>query len=149
MESIESKYVSPEELESQEHLSLDFLKKIKSTGRFDPVLPRPAANFIDLMNWAVDGSLSVLSDKYVNKFVQNRIIIDGQFVKFCNENDIDIECIYRDSIISWKTEHEYEKFFVQGIFLIKSKDCEFIHAALFHKGNQNEDEISFFILVYY
>ncbi len=147
MESIKSKYVSPEDLESQEHLSLDLLKKIKSTNRFDPDLPRPSANFIELMNWVVDGSLPVLSDKNANKFVHNRIIIDGQFVQFCKENDIDIECIYNDSLISWKTEHEYEKFFVQGIFFIKNKDCEFIHAALFHKGNQNEDEVSFFILV--
>jgi SpoVK/Ycf46/Vps4 family AAA+-type ATPase len=79
--------------------------------------------------------------------VHNRIIIDGQFVQFCKENDITIECIYKDSIVSWKTEHEYEKFFVQGIFLIKSPKVEFLHAALFHKGNQHEDEISFFVIV--
>jgi len=149
MESnIESKYLSPEELENQEHLSLNLLESsLRSSDRFSPQKKRPSANFIDLMNWVVDGSLPVLSDKNVNKFVQNRIVIDGQFVQFCKENDISIECIYKDSIISWKTEHEYEKFFVQGVFLIKSKDCEFIHAALFHKGNQNEDEISFFVLV--
>jgi SpoVK/Ycf46/Vps4 family AAA+-type ATPase len=57
-----------------------------------------------------------------------------------------VECLHKDSIISWKTEHEKEKFFVQGVFLIKTKDVEFLHAALFHKGNQNEDEISFFVI---
>jgi len=141
-------YVSPIDLEKQEHLSNDRLRSMISTGRLNQSIPRPTSNYIDLMNWVVESGVQVLNDHVnLNKFVHNRIIIDGQFIQFCDENSISIECIYKDSLISWKTEHEYEKFFVQGVFLIKSKDVEFIHAALFHKGNQNEDEVSFFVIV--
>src|ERR1019366_1443870 len=33
------------------------------------------------------------------------------------------------------------------VFLIEGKNVKFLHSALFHKSNQNDDEISFFILV--
>jgi len=142
-------YLTPADVEKQEHLSLDRLKKFKP--RFDSVpytkTPRPSSNFIDLMNWTESAFSGVLSEtKNLNKFVHNRIIIDGQFLKFCDENKVTVECLYKDSIISWNTDSNLEKYFVQGVFLIKSKDVEFLHAALFHKGNQNEDEISFFII---
>jgi len=141
-------YSDPVTSEIQENLNRDLLKEF-IPSRINPIISsRPTANFIDLMNWTLDSFKDALKDQYnINKFVQNRIIIDGQFVQFCRENSIKIDCLYKDSIISWKTEHEYEKFFVQGVFLIKGQNFEFIHAALFHKGNQNEDEISFFVLV--
>lgn len=144
------KSLSPIDLEEQEHLSKDIINyltpQINIYHKQTEMLPRPTANFIDLMNWVVDEFGGVLKGN-INKFVHNRIIIDGQFVQFCKEQNVTITPLYRDSIVSWKTEHNFEKFFVQGVFLIKSKDFEFIHSALFHKGNQNEDEISFFILV--
>lgn len=148
-------YLAPSDLESQEHLSKEHLEKL----RVNPNLfskesslkletSRPRASFIDLMKWAEDNFYLWLSDKSnINRFVHNRIIIDGQFMKFCEYRNISVKCLYKDSIISWKTDHNYEKFFVQGVFLIEANGVEFIHAALFHKGNQNEDEISFFCLV--
>lgn len=141
-------YLSPLDIESQEHLSKDKLPNfIVNKANYNNLSERPTANFIDLMNWVECNFSSHLKDvKNINKFVHNRIIIDGQFLHFCSENKITVECLYKDSIISWKTDNNYEKFFVQGIFLVKTKDCEFIHCALFHKGNQNEDEISFFVL---
>ena len=57
-----------------------------------------------------------------------------------------MECLHKDSVISWVTDHSYEKFFVQGAFLIKARGLEFLHFALFHKGNRHEDEISFFVI---
>ena len=140
--------LSPIDLEKQEHLSLECLKKLISTNKINTLDARPTANFIDLMNWVLQNSKHVLKDQEnLNKFVHNRIIIDGQFLQFCKESSVTVECIYKDSLISWKTEHEFEKFFAQGVFLIKSKGLEFLHAALFHKGNQNEDEVSFFVIV--
>lgn len=144
-------YHTPDELEKQEHLSVERLRQLMH----DPlqefpkeVSPRPSSNFIDLMNWTEETFSSFTSEKAIlNKFVHNRVIIDGQFLHFCDERGITVKCLYKDSLISWKTDHEYEKFFAQGVFLIKGKGFEFIHAALFHKGNQNEDEISFFVLV--
>jgi hypothetical protein len=141
-------FLSPIDLELQEHLSEERLASLVVDNVLESTTPRPAANFVDLMSWADENFSCYLSDaRNVNKFIHNRIVIDGQFLQFAEENDITIECLYKDSIISWKTDNFYEKFFIQGVFLIKSEGMEFIHCALFHKGNQNEDEISFFVLV--
>ena len=142
-------YLAPEDMETQEHLSAQRLGALvpKKDYRNSPNTLRPSANFIDLMNWTESQFGNVLKDQAkLEKFVHNRIIVDGQFMQFCEEKKVSVECIYKDSAISWKTEHNKEKFFVQGVFLIKSKGLEFLHAALFHKGNQNEDEISFFVI---
>jgi AAA+ superfamily predicted ATPase len=142
--------LTPDALEKQEHLSVQKLAKLSPlTGKYlVHQSPRPASNFVDLMNWTSKEFSGALKDTtLLNKFVHNRIIIDGQFLQFCEESGITVECLYKDSIISWKTDHDCEKFFAQGVFLIKARGLEFLHAALFHKGNQNEDEISFFILV--
>lgn len=138
-------YLTPQDLERQENLSLARVQA--TTPRFDDVGGRPPANFIDLMNWTEEQFCACLKDQEgLNKFVHNRIIVDGQFMQFCEEKGVNIECLYKDSSISWKTDHEFEKFFLQGVFLIRAKGLEFLHAALFHKGNQNEDEISFFVI---
>jgi AAA+ superfamily predicted ATPase len=141
-------YLTPENMETQENLSLQRLAKLVPTGKFQASFtPRPTANFIDLMDWTLYSYGPALKDSLnLDKFVHNRVIVDGQFLQFCEERKVTIECLHKDSIISWKTEHDREKFFAQGIFIIKTKDVEFLHAALFHKGNQHEDEISFFIV---
>lgn len=140
-------YLAPEALELQEHLTLERLKALDPTFKTDPNLARPPANFIDLMNWAEKQFKSALKDKAnLQKFVHNRIIIDGQFLQFCESHNVTVECLHKDSVISWVTDHSYEKFFVQGAFLIKARGLEFLHFALFHKGNQHEDEISFFVI---
>lgn len=151
MASIEQ-YLSPMDMESQEHLNVELLKSLVVSGDRNKknlnLSERPPANYIDLMNWVVDNfAVELPNGSSIEKFVQNRIIIDGPFVQFCRESDVKIECLYKDAIISWKTENNFEKFFVQGVFKITKGSLSFIHAALFHKGNQNEDEVSFFIIV--
>lgn len=147
--SIPQVYLTPNELEKQETLSVERLRKLTEALTFGyQMTERPAANFIDLMNWTVDNFGSSLKDKNnLEKFVHNRILIDGQFLQFCEETNVTVTCLYKDSVISWKTDHDHEKFFSQGVFLIKARGVEFLHAALFHKGNQHEDEISFFVVV--
>lgn len=142
-------YLAPAELEAQEHLSPEMLTSLEPLKDWSIDEVRPTASFIELMNWTVETFGSALKqDKTpINKYVHNRVIIDGQFLLFCKENNIKVECLYKDSFVSWNTDHDFEKFFVQGVFLIKGKDMEFLHAALFHKGNQNEDEISFFTIL--
>lgn len=140
-------YLLPSDLEKQEHLAAVKLADLSATQQSAPKVRRPPANFLDLMNWAQDSFKPFLNKKIgLNNFVHNRIIIDGQFLQFCEENKVTVECLYKDSVISWKTDHNFEKFFVQGVFLIKARGMEFLHAALFHKGNQNEDEIGFFVV---
>jgi hypothetical protein len=136
--------LAPIDLEKQESLSAEILTLLHSDSfEFDD---RPTQNFIDLMSWTDKKFSPFLKDEKIYKFVQNRIVMDGQFLQFARENKIKIKCLLNDSIISWNTTLDTEKFFAQGVFLIEGMGCEFIHAALFHKGNNFEDEISFFIL---
>ena len=151
MNKKEQEFLSPKDLEGQEHLSRKWISQFQASINHDFPFkddPRPSSNFIDLMNWAQRNFAVTLQDqKNLNKFVHNRIIVDGQFMEYCQSNNISIEILFKDSLISWKTDNSFEKFFVQGVFLIKTQGLEFLHAALFHKGNQNEDEISFFVIV--
>jgi hypothetical protein len=141
-------YLTPLDIEKQEDLSKIRLQNFVPEFSILDVSARPTANYIELMDWAVENFSKFLSNKEnLNKFVHNRVIIDGQFMEFCERKGIKVSCLYKDSIVSWKSENNFEKFFAQGVFLIKFKGIEFIHAALFHKGNQHEDEISFFVIV--
>jgi hypothetical protein len=141
-------YLSPEDMEIQENLSMERLKKLTPIDfKMDDALIRPPANFIELMNWSAKQFGNALkSNVCLEKMVHNRIIIDGQFMQFCDERKIKVSCLYKDATVSWKTEHSMEKFFAQGAFLIKSKEAEFIHCAFYHKGCNLEDEISFFVI---
>lgn len=143
-----TEYLSPEKIEEQENLTLNRLQNLNSALGNEIDETRPTQNFIDVMNWTVSKFGNHLKDnKNLNKYIHNKITIDGQFVHFCESKNVKIDILYKDSIVSWETETGFEKFFAQGVFLIRTKNLEFIHAALFHKGNQNEDEISFFTIV--
>lgn len=144
------KFLSPVDLEKEEHLSVEKLVSFTPPVINDPLMEkeRPQASFVELMRWTQKYFSCYLKDQQnLQRFVHNRIIVDGQFMSYCEEVGATIQCLYNDSVISWKTEHQFERYFVQGVFLVKAKGMEFLHAALFHKGNQNEDEISFFVIV--
>lgn len=109
---------------------------------------RPTANFVELMEWAKVYFATTLTDP--QKIVNNRIIVDEEFITFCKTKGVTITCLMNDSIITWKNSvnnQVFEKFFGQGVFEIKTKKLTFIHCALFHKGNSFEDDVSFFCLV--
>jgi AAA+ superfamily predicted ATPase len=140
------KFLTSEDVEREEHLSLDKLAKFKVKPRVFHA-PRPKECFLDLMQWVVNeygSSLKVNSN--LQTFIHNRIVIDGQFLHFCEEKKIKVECLLKDSLISWKAPSLNERFFAQGVFLVKSKECEFLHCAVFHKGANHEDEVSFFVV---
>src|ERR1017187_1132843 len=144
------KFLGPSQLEEQEHLSSVRLSRLNPTLMQNKDLEesRPRHSFSDLMKWTEDNFGAILSHQFgLKSFVHNRIIVDGQFMAFCEEHKAKVDCLYQDSIISWKTENNFEKFFVQGVFHIRAYGLEFLHAALFHKGNQNEYEVSFFVIV--
>lgn len=144
-------FLTSAELEKQENLTSEMLKNLfvpKFTELPKPELIRPQDGFIDLMNWAEQQFCNQLKDQInLNKFVHNRIIIDGQFVEFAKQNNTIIKCLYKDSLISWKTETDQEKFFGQGAFLVKNKNTEFLIFSLFAKGSNFEDEVNFFVIV--
>lgn len=139
-------YLNSEKIEEQESLSPQILSSLFKTK--DDLPDRPLYGFHNLMKWVENyfGNQLQNSDR-LNRFVHNRIMIDGQFLLFCKEQKVSVKQLYNDSIISWQTNHNYEKFFYQGVFLISGPGFEFLHAALYHKGNQNEDEVGFFIIV--
>lgn len=110
---------------------------------------RPIDSFKELMSWTKSNFYNKLNklESNVQLFVHNVIIIDNNFLSFAKENKITITPLYNDAFISWADKEKNEEFFAQGVFLISSKNTKFITAALYHKGNQHEDEISFFIMV--
>ena len=150
----DTQYFSKEIIEKEEHLTIENFIKLYVKYSVEEykhieytIKDRPLNNLMQLMNWTEDTFSIFLKDTTkLNKFVHNRIIIDGQFLQFCKEKDINIRCVYKDSIVSWKTDCGFEKFFAQGVFLLQGKDIEFLHAALWTKGNQYEDEVVFFII---
>lgn len=145
--------MSVSDLDAQESFNVKELAKIRKFSRenYDHTVEqfRPDNNYIVLMKWvATEFGYLLLSDKNTN-FVHNKIIIDGQFLLFCKEKGLDVSSVYDDSTVSWKSDHGNEKFFMQGVFLIASDTLHvrFLHFALFQKGNQNEDEVSFGVIV--
>ncbi len=146
-QQVNNKYLLPHILENQENLNLNRLKSFVGK-KITTVNKRPDSNFLELMDWVMHEYGNVLKDNdKLKKFVHNKIIIDGQFLHFCDENNIKIDCILNDSFISWKSDAGFEKFFAQGIFKIQFEDLEFLHCAMWHIGNQHENEIGFFIIV--
>lgn len=143
--------IDPKNFDKEESLSLSRLKSLvveknSPWSSFDDS-DRPKANLIDLMKWVERHFFSALADKNsLNIFLHNRIAIDGEFLTFCDQQKIAVKTLYKDSIVSWRAENESEKFFAQGVFLVRSKSAEFLIATLFHKGHENEDEISFFVI---
>jgi hypothetical protein len=140
------------EIENQQSLNSDRFKLL------NPLLKwsndgRPTSNLVDLMHWVKSNFRKYLNnyipsnEESINCYIHNKIVIDGSFMYFCETSDVKISCLYKDSVASWNSEHDYEHFMAQGIFKITCKDFEFLHCALFHKGNQNEDEVSFFVIV--
>lgn len=146
-------------IEKQEHLSLNRLESLKPKFEFSHFFARPHANLIDLMHWVktafsnnklsnymYDAEHTLKNNNNLECYIHNKIVIDGAFLQFCEENGVTVQCLMRDSIASWKTENDSEHFMAQGIFKISTDKFDFLHCALFHKGNQNEDEVSFFIV---
>lgn len=144
--------LTEKQIEEQEHLNEKrhaMLNPKYAWGELPKVGERPTQELIKLMHWAKRMFCDEISTKEdsCEIFIHNKIVIDGAFLQFCEEKKIKVECIYKDSIASWQSDHDYEHFMAQGVFKIKSKKSEFLHCALFHKGNQNEDEVSFFIIL--
>ena len=142
--------VSTDEISKQESLTQEILEIVNAS--YKPYDVRPTDSFRQLLEWTTTNfSPFVYKDDSqkdaIIPIINNRIVIDGQFLTYCKENSVTVKCLYHDAIVSWATENNYEKFLMQGVFLISIKDCSFVHAALFHKGANYSDEVSFFTLV--
>jgi len=150
--------LTEEQVEEQEHLNGDRLKIFqpkypwtRTAKTKDGDLDRPREDLIDLMHWVKNvfaKDLRVKDSEQLGCYIHNKIVIDGSFIEFCEQHNVHISCLYRDSVASWKSDHNFEHFMAQGVFKIKHGPLTFLHAALFHKGNQNEDEVSFFVVVH-
>jgi len=137
---------SEKQISAQESLTVSRLKDIAVGYTNDIKTVRPAQSLIELMHWArifVD----IKDPGNWIPFIHNKISIDGSFMQFCEESGISTKAIHTDAITSWESDHHDEHFVGVGIFHIVKGDLKFYHCGLFHKGNQNEDEVSFFVLV--
>lgn len=144
-----NKDLSEKEIDAQENLNDNRFKLLKPLLNWNDFYEtRPKQSLIDLMHWAKNtfgGQLSSKED--LNCYIHNKIVIDGSFLQFAEENNINIQCLYKDSVASWNTDHNNEHFMVQGVFKITVDDFEFLHCALFLIGNQMESEVSFMCIV--
>jgi len=137
---------SEKQISAQESLTAQRLNSISVGYQIRSSSPRPAESLIELMHWAK----AVVADQdrgNLVPFIHNKISIDGSFLQFCEETDVTVQALHTDAITSWQSDFHDEHFVGVGIFSIQKGALKFYHCGLFHKGNQNEDEVSFFILV--
>lgn len=138
---------SEKEISKLERLTPDRLKRI-AVG-YTIKNQRPTNSLIEVIQWAENFVKSTSKKDGWVSFIHNRISIDGAFLQYCEESNIGVKAIHTDAITSWQNDHKDEHFVGVGIFEITepSINLKFYHCGLFHKGNQNEDEVSFFVLV--
>lgn len=137
---------SDKDLSKQEDLTHDRLQKI--VAGCGNISPRPTDSLIELIQWAKKYVQDITQESDWVPYIHNKISIDGAFLQYCEECKLEVRAVHTDAITSWKTDHEDEHFVGVGIFEIKNfRGHTFYHCGLFHKGNQNEDEVSFFVLV--
>lgn len=142
------KTLSVAEQEKQETLTSEILKSLKPQYSSSTLTARPAEHFQQIMKWVLHNFGSVLSaGEHLEAMVNNRVVIDGHFLLFSKEVGATVTCLYKDATVSWKTESGSEKFFQQGVYLIKHNGMAFLQSALYLKGNSYEDEVCFFAVV--
>lgn len=136
---------SEKQISAQESLTVKRLQGI-AVG-YNNTWVRPTDSLIEVMNWARTWvSEKEDKDDWI-PFIHNKISIDGSFLQFCEETNVSVQAIHTDAVTSWQSDYNDEHFVGVGIFEIKKDNLRFYHCGLFHKGNQNEDEVSFFVLV--
>lgn len=136
---------SKKELSKQETLTKDRLKKL-AVG-YNEYPNRPEQSLIQVVHWARRFVEEETTKQGWIPFIHNKISIDGAFLQYAEESKAQVRAIHTDALTSWKSDHDDEHFVGIGIFEIIIEDIKFYHCGLFHKGNQNEDEVSFFVLV--
>lgn len=139
--------LSEKEISKQEHLTKERLEQL--TSGYTTYKNRPEGSFVELMQWSkwVIQKESKTDAEGLIPFVHNKISIDGTFLQFADESKTVVKTLHSDGVTSWESDHGDEHFVGIGIFEIQVQDLKFYHCGLFHKGNQNEDEVSFFILI--
>jgi hypothetical protein len=144
------KTLSVAEQEKQETLTVDIFKSLCVRGLVETTT-RPPEHFQQVMKWVQNNFSKTICPQPNAKLeviVNNRIVIDGQFLLYAKEVGAEVSCLYKDATVSWKTDSGSEKFFQQGVFLIKCNDeLSFLQSALYLKGNSYEDEVCFFAAV--
>ena len=160
--------LTSENIDKQESLSYSRLIKLEPDSKFNDsyglygfsplnIESKPKTNLQELFCWVKSvlnrenctdvSNKKSLFDSNVTIWIHNKIVMDGSFLQYSEDKDITIKALYRESVASWRSDYDNESFLMQGVFLIEKDDLKFVHCALFHKGNQFEDEVSFFNVV--
>lgn len=140
---------SEKELSKQETLTKERLSKLAAGYKISKGdwSVRPEQSLIQIIHWARDFVEHISGNTDFVPFVHNKISIDGAFLQYAEDSNAEVNAIHTDALTSWKSDHGDEHFVGVGVFEIKIEGITFYHCGLFHKGNQNEDEVSFFVLV--
>lgn len=137
---------SESEISKQEALTTKRLSDISAP--FLSYETRPKESLVGLMHWAKKVLIGDGDSSQWQCYIHNKISMDGSFMQFCEENRVALDPVHSDAITSWKADNTDDEHFVAvGMFQITTKDLAFYHCSLFHKGNQNEDEVSYFSVV--
>lgn len=132
----QSKQLSPNALDKQEELTQAKIKLLsKASEKF--IDGRPTNDLPLLMTWT-----TTKYDKFYCKVFSNKIVIDGRFLYYCKLNNIKIKCIIHDSIITYTSEFNNEKFIAQGLFMLSFDDLQFLHLSNFQNNYKDFDEMS-------
>lgn len=144
-------YFSEKEISKQETLTVERFKQLSATTKFVDFSNRPTHSLVELMKWATiqvaSFSKQMAKIGMFETFIHNTINMDGSFMVFAEDVGAKVKAIHTDALTSWQTDFDDEHFIACGIFEIVKDDLKFYHCGLFHKGNQNEDEVSFFNIV--
>lgn len=137
----------PEQYQKQ-NLSVSKINKLKLKNNDIDDSDRPDSGLTGVSRWVKNKFDIFLKDKVnLNVFLHDTISVSSEFFAYCEDYGIKITALYKDSIMSWRSDQDLEGFFVQGVFLIESDELEFICSSLFYKGYKYEDKIGFFSVV--
>lgn len=125
-------------------LSLKTLSLLPSNNP-DSLSKRPTSCLHEIVEWVNKEFSTNIFSKNINSFLHTTIVVDGDFLLFCEEKKVKINVLYKDPIVSWKDSEDFEKFNINGIFLVKNSNFEFILSSLFYQGANNEAQNCVFV----
>jgi hypothetical protein len=136
MSKIKQKNLSQYDLDKQEVLTASKLKLL-SNAKEKIIEGRPTNDLPLLLTWT--------TSKYENfycKIFSNKLVIDGRLLYYCKLNNIKLDCIIHDSIITYTSDFDNEKFIAQGLFLLSKDNFSFLHLSNFQNNYKDFDDMT-------
>jgi hypothetical protein len=136
MAKTKQKNLSQYDLDKQEELTASKLKLL-SKAKEKLIEGRPTNDLPLLLTWTANKY-----DNFYCKMFSNKLVIDGRFLHYCKLNKIKLDCIIHDSIITYTSDFDHEKFIAQGLFLISNENTTFLHLSNFQNNYKDFDDMT-------